>query len=144
MHTFGTSSSSAYEYEYNSGHLIVVKHVVNDNGRTAVAGDFTLTIGGVTADGGNSFPGSESGTDKLVTTGTYYVSESGPAGYLSTFSSDCSGTISAGQTKTCTVTNNDTAAPLDFVTLCFRGHTMVVPQKVVAALLARGARLGPC
>ena len=138
-------ASATAQYEYNTAHLVVVKHVVNDNGRTAVASDFTLTIGGIVAGGGNSFPGSESGTDKLVIVGTNYsVSEAGPAGYLATFSSGCSGSISAGQTITCTVTNNDTAAPLDLVTLCFRGSTIVVQQKFVARLLAQGARLGPC
>jgi hypothetical protein len=105
--SFGTSSGSAYEY--NTGHLIVTKHVVNDNGGSAVASDFTMTIGGVVASGGNSFPGSESGTDKVVTTGSYSVSETGPAGYNSSFSSGCSGTIAAGQTVNCTFTNDDTA-----------------------------------
>jgi hypothetical protein len=105
--SFGTSSGSAYEY--NTGHLIVTKHVVNDNGGGAVASDFTMTIGGVVASGGNSFPGSESGTDKVVTTGSYSVSEAGPAGYHSSFSSGCSGTIAAGQTVNCTFTNDDTA-----------------------------------
>lgn len=105
--TFSTSSSLA-GYGYDTGHLIVVKHVVNDNGGTAVASDFTMTINGVDADGGNSFPGSETGTDKVVTTGSYDVTETGPAGYLASFSPGCSGTISAGQTKTCTVTNDDT------------------------------------
>jgi hypothetical protein len=105
--SFGTSSSSAYDY--NTAHLIVTKHVVNDNGGSAVASDFTMTIGGVVADGGNSFAGSESGTDKVVTTGSYSVSETGPGGYNSSFSSGCSGTIAAGQTVTCTVTNDDTA-----------------------------------
>jgi hypothetical protein len=138
------SATAALAYEYNNGHLIVVKHVVNDNGRSAVASDFTMTIGGVVASGGNSFPGSEAGTDKVVTTGSYSVTEAGPAGYLSSFSSGCSGTISAGQTVTCTVTNNDIAAPLDLVTLCFRNRTIVVQQKFVAGLVARGARLGPC
>jgi len=137
-------ASAAAEYEYNTGHLIVVKHVVNDNGRTAVASDFTITIGGVVASGGNSFPGSESGTDKLVTTGSYSVSETGPAGYLATYSSGCSGTISSGQTKVCTVTNDDTSAPLTLVTMCYHGRTIVVQEKFVARLLAQGATLGPC
>src|SRR5207247_11189853 len=34
-------------------HLIVIKHVVNDNGGTKTAADFSLTISGVTATGGN-------------------------------------------------------------------------------------------
>src|SRR5436853_7027961 len=66
-----------------------------------------MTINGVTATGGNSFPGSEAGTDRKVTTGSYSVTETGPSGYTASFSSGCSGSISAGQTKTCTVTNDD-------------------------------------
>ena len=98
----------AYQYQYGESHLIVIKHVVDDNGGGADASQFTMTINGVTATGGNSFPGAESpGTNKKVTTGSYSVTETGPSGYDATFSSGCSGTISAGQTKTCTVTNDD-------------------------------------
>jgi hypothetical protein len=98
----------AYQYQYEESHIIVIKHVVNDDGGGADASQFTMTINGVTADGGNSFPGAESpGTDKKVTTGSYNVTETGPSGYEATFSAGCSGTISAGQTKTCTITNDD-------------------------------------
>jgi hypothetical protein len=91
--------------------VIVIKHVVNDNGGTAVASNFTMTINGVTATGGNSFPGAESpGTDKEVTPGSYSVTETGPSGYSASTSADCTGTIAAGQTKTCTVTNDDQPA----------------------------------
>src|SRR5262245_45923325 len=45
----------------NQPTMTVIKHVVNDNGGTKSAGDFTLTISGVTADGGNTFAGSEGG-----------------------------------------------------------------------------------
>jgi hypothetical protein len=87
----------------------VIKHVVNDNGGSSVAGNFTMTISSVTAEGGNSFPGVESpGTDKtLSTVGSYNVIEQGPPGYGATFSADCTGTIASGQTKTCTITNDD-------------------------------------
>ena len=93
-------------------HLIVIKHVVNDNGGTAVASAFTLTINGVTASGGNSFAGAESpGVDKTLTSiGSYSVTEGTVLGYTGQFSADCSGTIALGQTKTCTVTNNDAKA----------------------------------
>jgi hypothetical protein len=105
-YTYGYSY--AYQYQYEESHLIVIKHVVNDNGGGADASQFTMTINGVTATGGNSFPGAESpGTNKKVTPGSYSVTESGPSGYDATFSSGCSGTISAGQTKTCTITNDD-------------------------------------
>lgn len=90
-------------------HLIVIKHVVNDNGGSSSASDFTMTIHNVTATGGNSFAGAESpGTDKSLTSvGSYSVTETGPAGYSSSSSADCSGTIAFGETKTCTITNND-------------------------------------
>lgn len=108
----GNSTFGYYYYYYGpppppDAHLIVVKHVVNDNGGGASASNFTMTINGVTATGGNSFPGSEAGTDKVVTPGSYSVTETGPSGYAPSFSADCTGTIAAGETKTCTVTNND-------------------------------------
>ena len=94
-------------------HLAVIKHVVKDNGGTADASDFTMTINGVTATGGNTFPGEEApGTDKVVTAGSYSVTESGPAGYDATFSADCTGTIAEGEAKTCTVKNDDLPAHL--------------------------------
>jgi hypothetical protein len=46
--------------------LTVIKHVVNDNGRSKTAGDFTLTTTGITASGGNSFSGAESGVSKTL------------------------------------------------------------------------------
>src|SRR5262249_51851870 len=88
--------------------LTVVKHVVNDNGGTKTAADFTLTINGVTADGGNTFAGSEGGVTKtLLTLGSYSVSEGTVDGYAQSLSTGCSGTISAGQHVTCVVTNDD-------------------------------------
>ena len=110
---YGYGYGYDYGYQYDTGHLIVIKHVVNDNGGGADASQFTMHINGVTATGGNSFPGEESpGTNKEVTPGDYNVTESGPAGYTATLSGACSGTIAAGETKTCTVTNDDKPAHL--------------------------------
>ena len=39
--------------------------------------------------------------------GAYSVSETGPSGYAASYSADCTGTIAIGETKTCTVTNDD-------------------------------------
>jgi hypothetical protein len=99
----------------DGAHLIVIKHVVNDNGGVGTASNFTMTINGVTATGGNSFVGSESpGTDKVLTSvGAYSVTEGAVAGYTQTnTSADCVGTIALGQTKTCTITNDDIAPKL--------------------------------
>jgi hypothetical protein len=92
--------------------LIVIKHVINDNGGTATAAGFTLDSGG-TNDSPDNFAGAESpGTDVTLDAGSYNVTESGPSGYAASFSADCSGTIAVGQTKTCTVTNDDVAPQL--------------------------------
>lgn len=92
--------------------LHVVKTVVNDNGGTAVASDFTLNVAGTNVSN-PSFAGSVAGVDVTLDAGSYTVTEPiVPAGYLQTGSGDCSGTIVAGQTKTCAITNDDIAPQL--------------------------------
>jgi uncharacterized repeat protein (TIGR01451 family) len=98
--------------------LTVVKSVVNDNGGTAVSSAFTMTINGVTAAGGNSFPGAASpGVTKSITSfGSYSVSESSVVGYRkASASADCEGTIALGQHKTCTIVNDDAGPKLTIV-----------------------------
>jgi hypothetical protein len=100
----------------NPATLTVIKHVVNDNGGTKTAADFTLTINGVTASGGNSFAGSEAGVTKTLTTlGGYSATEAAVAGYAQTPSAGCFGTIAAGEHKTCVITNDDVPATLTVV-----------------------------
>ena len=91
--------------------LTVIKHVVNNNGGTKTAADFTITINGVTAIGGNTFAGSDVGTTRtLSTVGAYSVTETALLGYhLASASADCSGTIALGEQKTCVLTNDDNA-----------------------------------
>jgi large repetitive protein len=89
--------------------LIVKKHVVNDNGGSATAANFTMSVPGGTP---SSFAGAEAGTTVTLNAGSYSVGESGPGGYTRSDSADCTGTIANGQTKTCTVTNDDQAATL--------------------------------
>lgn len=89
------------------GKLTVIKHVVNDNGGTAVPGNFTMTVTGQDPSP-SSFPGADlPGTDVALKPGTYSVSESGPNGYTVSLSGDCSGTIASTESKTCTITNDD-------------------------------------
>ena len=87
-------------------HIIVIKHVINDNGNDAVASDFTMRLTG-TQLSQNDFAGSETGVDVTLDAGAYTVDETNSAGYIKTLSADCSGTVAVGQTKTCTITNND-------------------------------------
>jgi hypothetical protein len=92
--------------------LTVIKHVITDNGGTAFASSFTMTVT-ATEPSDDSFAGSESpGTMITLDAGSYEVGETGPTGYTASFSADCSGTIGIGEKKTCTVTNDDQAATL--------------------------------
>src|SRR5207253_3523594 len=105
-----------------AGTLTVIKHVVNDDGGSATASEWSMHI----KSGGNDivgspFAGAESpGTTKGVDSGTYNVSESnGPSGYTASISGDCNSdgnvTIAPGESKTCTITNNDVAPTLTVI-----------------------------
>jgi hypothetical protein len=83
--------------------------VVNDDGGTAVSSDFTMQVT-ATNPSQSSFPGADTpGVTITLDAGTYSVTESGPSGYAASFSADCTGSIAAGDHKTCTITNNDIA-----------------------------------
>ncbi|MFA5070567.1 MAG: NEW3 domain-containing protein [Patescibacteria group bacterium] len=93
----------------NSGNLTLVKEVINNNGGTAVATNWTLSATGPTPISG---AGGVSGT---VIAGTYALSESaGPAGYQAS-AWNCIGgsqtgndvTINDGDSATCKITNDD-------------------------------------
>lgn len=87
--------------------LIVIKHVVNNYGGTRAAGDFTINVTGVTPSLA-SFPGAEApGTTITLGAGAYAVSEVNLYGYTQASAVGCSGSIAAGQTVTCTITNDD-------------------------------------
>ena len=66
--------------------LTVIKHVVNDNGGTAAASDFTMHVNGVSAGGRQLLPGSRGAghADALTSVGSYDVSESSAPGYSQT------------------------------------------------------------
>ena len=88
------------------GNIFIVVKVNNNDGGSASAGDFTVDLM-ATNPSDSSFPGAVTGTLVTVDPGGYSVSETGPAGYTTFYSADCSSTIAAGETKTCTITNND-------------------------------------
>jgi len=70
--------------------LHVIKHVINDNGRTAVAANFNLHVKTSGSDVvGSPAPGIESpGTTYTLAVGTYAVSEDAVAGYTESYSGD--------------------------------------------------------
>jgi len=92
--------------------LTVIKHVINDNGGENVASDFSISV---TGNGPNpsSFYGAEDpGTTVGIGAGSYNVLETPLPGYIPTYSDDCVGSINLGETKTCTITNDDSAPAL--------------------------------
>jgi sugar lactone lactonase YvrE len=91
--------------------LIVKKHVESSEGGLTAA-DFTLRVSGNNALP-SEFYGSEDGIMVKMAEGPYAVSEVKPNSekYAASYSSDCSGTINADETKTCTVSNQLVQAP---------------------------------
>ena len=90
----------------------MIKHVINDNGGTATAANFSVTVTG-SSPSPATFPGAESpGTNVGLGVGAYSVEEGAHAGYTETKSADCTGSIAIGETKTCTITNDDQPAKL--------------------------------
>src|SRR5206468_12234992 len=111
----GQSKTCTITNDDQPAHLIIKQVMVNDNGGALTAAAFSGTIGGaVVAAGGNTWLGAA--TDRTLTTlGAYSVAENAHPGYDVTFSAECSGTIGSGETKTCTVTNDDQTAHLKLV-----------------------------
>jgi Prealbumin-like fold domain len=106
--TAGGSATCTITNDDVAATLIVNKVLTNDNGGTKAVSDFKFVVNGGTpvafeADASNSVS---------VGAGSYTVVEDGTpiAGYDTTLSTDCSGTIANGETKTCTITNNDKKA----------------------------------
>jgi PKD repeat protein len=107
-----TGTASVLVSPSPAAHLTVIKHVINNNGGTAAAGDWTVTVNG-TAISPITFPGNEAGSTVLLNAGSYSVTESGgPAGYAAALSGDCAGTIASSESRTCTITNDDKTAHL--------------------------------
>ncbi len=91
--------------------LTIIKQVTNDNGGTKVAADFTMSVTGNNP-AMTSFPGNDAGTTISIDAGSYSVGEVADSGYAATYSADCSGSLLPGESKTCTVTNDDIAPKL--------------------------------
>ncbi|MBV7328370.1 hypothetical protein KFU94_08940 [Chloroflexi bacterium TSY] len=103
---FGESKECIIFNDDRPATLTVIKQVLNDDGGTAGPGDFTINVNGTNSSLA-SFPGSESGTIVTLDAGAYTVTEDAVVGYSGSFLADCTGTIAVGESKTCTVMNDD-------------------------------------
>ena len=97
--------------------LTVINTVVNANGGTATPSDFIITVNGsgvstttaTSTVSTLSLPGSSAGVTLTLEPGTYTVTSLGFGAYATSLSADCTGSLIAGSSKTCTITNTDPA-----------------------------------
>jgi hypothetical protein len=101
----GASAVCTITNDDQTAHLKLVKVVVNDNGGTKTATDWTLSASGPTPISGAG------GVESDVNAGTYTLSENpapNTAGYASTgYDCGASVTLALGESKTCTIINDD-------------------------------------
>ncbi|MFL5963930.1 MAG: hypothetical protein ACJ757_13670 [Gaiellaceae bacterium] len=112
----GETKTCTITNDDQAGTLIVEKSVVNDNGGQKLATDFKFQVNGGTAtsfvqDGSDSSKGKNTLT---VSPGTYNVTEdaTSSAGYAAGYAGCSDIAVGAGETKTCTITNDDQAGTL--------------------------------
>jgi hypothetical protein len=133
----GESASCSITNDDIAPQLTVIKHVVNNDDGTAVAGDWTMdvTAGNPSS---NNFAGTEApGNTITVDAGAYSVDESGgPDGYAKTLGSGCSGNLGVGGSASCTITNNDIPPPPTDVPIPTSGNWAKV--LLILMLLATG------
>jgi prealbumin domain-containing protein len=114
----GQSAECTITNTSEPGHLTIRKVVVNDNGGTKHATDFKFKVNGGTATSFTQSTDQNHGENSVnLSAGTFTVVEDGLpiAGYNTSTSGDCSGTVANGETKICTITNNDAAPGLTLV-----------------------------
>lgn len=89
-------------YGWRAPLVVINKSVVNDDGGTTSASDFTLFVGQITMTNGVARP---------INIGLYEVHEVGPTSYTASFTGRCSSLgvmqVVTGTLNECTITNND-------------------------------------
>jgi uncharacterized cupredoxin-like copper-binding protein len=94
--------------------LTVIKHVINNNGGSASASDFSMSVSGTNVSQ-TLFAGSEAGVTLTLNQGAYSVSENGPVtNYLATLN-NCVGSVHVGDEKVCVITNDDIGPKLRII-----------------------------
>ncbi|MGH9910346.1 MAG: hypothetical protein ACRD32_06865, partial [Nitrososphaerales archaeon] len=108
--TVKDTSASTFALGAQAASLTVIKKIINDNGGTLSIGQVTLKIDGSQV---------TNGTVNTVSAGTHTVSETVIPGYTATITGDCAAngsvTLASGESKTCTITNNDISPTLTVI-----------------------------
>ncbi|NJD03007.1 MAG: hypothetical protein FIA99_10535, partial [Ruminiclostridium sp.] len=94
--------------------LVVFINVINDDGGSMKASDFSVTV---TAKNPSPaiFSGSETGTTVTMKNSEYKVTELAIKGYNVSYSPGCFGRINNNEAKTCVITNDDIAPHLKVI-----------------------------
>jgi hypothetical protein len=86
-----------------TGTLVVITHVINDNGAAKGVGAFSFAVNGGSSTTGMDAPGFAT----TLSPGAYTVTETADSGYVESLGSQCSGIIAVGQIVTCVIVNDD-------------------------------------
>jgi hypothetical protein len=112
LFTLSGSFIAANAQNHSVARLRILTHVINDDGGTNRSSDFSNCID--SSSGSSSTTQCSSGNSlHSFDAGSYNVTQdpNNPVrGYKVTYSKDCSGVISAGDTRTCIVTYDDMAS----------------------------------
>src|SRR5215207_6666857 len=95
-----------------NGFLLLRTDVINDNGGTKQAPDFTINILGSQASP-SSLKAAQSPLAQIISIeqGQYFVQVIGIEGYDAKFKNECAGFMTQNNTKVCTITLNDLSTP---------------------------------
>src|SRR5437667_6170561 len=106
--------TSTVNNHYHTGTLIVRKVVINDNGGTKKASDFSFSLDGNATSTVFALDGDNNHGKNTLTknAGTYTVTEPAAAGYTTTYDTCSNVVLTNGGTQTCTITNDDQTGTL--------------------------------
>lgn len=90
-----------------TAHVNVTVSVINNHGGTRTPNDFVITVSGQNANVSN-FQGTSGSVLVSLGSGAYSIDAQGISSYTASRSSDCSGTIASGETRSCLITLTDT------------------------------------
>jgi hypothetical protein len=93
-----------------TGTLMVITTVTNNNGGSLAESAFTANVNAINPSA-TSFAGSASGVSVTVDPGAYSISEDPVNGYNEILGATCSGSIVAGETRVCVLSNDDVPPP---------------------------------
>jgi Prealbumin-like fold domain len=106
----GGSATCTITNDDNAATLIVKKIVINDNGGSAKATDFTFKVNNGSPIAFQSVDTLHGENSLTVDAGTYSVTEPSVSGYTPSFNNCSNVVIANGETQTCTISNDDAPA----------------------------------